>query len=137
MPVKININKAAVRRHAKEAWEKALPTLSEEVLKDCNEFAPQDNGALIASSQQNSVPETGTLVWNTPYAQYLWYGILMVAPNGSAWAKKGEKKHTTGKPLHFSKDQNPKATKMWTLAAKRKYKEKWRKQAEKLMEENL
>lgn len=114
MPVKININKAAVRRHAKEAWDKVLPTLSEEVLKDCNYYAKEDTGALIASSQIASRLAEGTLTWSTPYAARQYYEIRTA-----------------------SHDQNPNATWRWCEAAKRKYKEKWRKQAEKLMEENL
>jgi hypothetical protein len=36
-----------------------------------------------------------------PYAQYQYRGMLMLAPNGSAWAKLGERKHDSGKELTY------------------------------------
>ena len=60
-----------------------------------------------------------------PYAQYLYYGMLMVAPNGSAWAKSGESKTVTGTPLNFSTHMNANASSMWFEKAKDIHGKKW------------
>lgn len=39
---------------------------------------------------------------NAPYAHYLYEGKMMVAPNGSAWAKRGEIKHYNGMALKYT-----------------------------------
>lgn len=114
MPVNIKINKSAIRRRIKGAWEKGLPELSEQILADCNEFAKEDRGHLILSSVFSSDFKAGELVWNTPYAARQYYEIQTA-----------------------SHDQNPNARWRWCEAAKRKHKKEWAAQAQKLMEENL
>lgn len=39
--------------------------------------------------------------YQSPYARYLYYGKLMLALNGSSWAKYGEKKYVTSKDLKY------------------------------------
>ena len=39
--------------------------------------------------------------YNQPYAHYQYYGKLMLAPSGSAWARTGERKHYAGKDLNY------------------------------------
>lgn len=116
MPVQMKINKAAIRRRVLGAWDKGLPALSEEVLKDCNEFAKYDRGGLVASSQDesNSKLDQGMLVWNTHYAARQYYEIQTA-----------------------SHDQNPNARWRWCEAAKRRRKAEWALQAQKGMDENL
>ena len=46
-------------------------------------------------------PSNDEIRYISPYAKYQYYGKLMLAPNGSAWAKKGEKKHITSKNLKY------------------------------------
>lgn len=54
------------------------------------------------SSQSFRGVGTGRIEYYQPYEQYLYYGKLMVAPNGSAWAKLGEKKHLTNIDLKYN-----------------------------------
>lgn len=114
MPVQMKINKAAIRRRVLGAWGKGLPALSEEVLKDCNEFAKEDREHLILSSVFSSDFKAGELVWNTPYAARQYYEIQTA-----------------------SHDQNPNARWRWCEAAKRRRKAEWALQAQKGMDENL
>ena len=48
-----------------------------------------------------SYPNNYSIKYISPYAHYQHTGKAMVAQNGSAWAKKGEKKHYSGKKLKY------------------------------------
>ena len=39
--------------------------------------------------------------YNSPYAHYQYRGVLMLAPNGSSRARKGEGKHDSGRELNY------------------------------------
>lgn len=82
--------------------------ISEEVMADCNEFVKVDQHGLEQSSLIKSEPAKGVIVWDTPYAKRQYWEI---------------------KTAH--KDVNPNATWRWCEAAKKKYKEKWQKSAQK------
>ena len=114
MAIRIEINKAAVEAKIKGAWDKGLALLSEEILNDCNQYCKEDTGALIQSSLIHSRPKEGKLVWLTPYAKRQYWEIRTAY-----------------------KDKNPKATWKWCEAAKVACREKWRLQAQRLMEMNL
>lgn len=134
MSVKVTIDKNAVAVRLSAANEKALKTLKGQVIADCNEFCPEDQGVLIASSETQSYVmsyfgETELrLVWSTPYARYLYYGVLMVdSKTGSAWARKGDRKILTGTPLKYH-DRNKSSTpcKLWCEKARETYGDDWR-----------
>lgn len=46
-------------------------------------------------------PKANEIKYISPYAHYQYTGLLMLAENGSSWAKKGEKKHYVGKDLKY------------------------------------
>lgn len=73
--------------------------LVSECYRHMQKYTPFQSGTL-AHGPQNEVLEDGIL-YNTPYAQYQYFGQLMLAPNGSSWARFGETKHLAGKPLHY------------------------------------
>ena len=114
MPIKIQINKDAVKAQVMGAWDKGLAILSEEILNDCNQYCKEDTGALIASSLTHSRPQEGKLIWQTPYARRQYWEIR------TAYT-----------------DVNPNASWKWCEVAKTKCKKKWAKQAQRLMEMNL
>jgi hypothetical protein len=114
MPIKIQINKDAVKAQVMGAWDKGLAILSEEILNDCNQYCKEDTGALIASSLIHSVPAEGKLIWQTPYARRQYWEIR------TAYT-----------------DVNPNASWKWCEVAKTKCKKKWAKQSQRLMEMNL
>lgn len=84
MPVKINIDKAAVLAKIDLSDPKKLKVLSEEILADCNEYCKFDTGNLIDSSLIASQLDRGLLVWATPYAARQYYQIR-TAYNGRTW----------------------------------------------------
>ena len=93
MPVTVNINSAQIAVDIRAASEKARGITSQQALADCNEYVPDDQDALVNSSNIHSDILHGKLVWSTPYARYLYHGVLMVDPKtGSAWAREGQTK---------------------------------------------
>ena len=122
MPVKVSMDRNAVRMRIQGANERALAETSKQVLADCNEFCPDAHSILKNSSETHSDFKKGLLVWSTPYARYLYYGLLMVdSVTGSSWARKGSSKILTDKPLHYAK-----CCKLWCEKAREMYNEDWR-----------
>ena len=112
--VRILIDPNKVTTTVQTSWKKGLAHLSEEILADCNEYCKEDTGALIQSSLIHSRPADGKLIWQTPYARRQYWEI---------------------KTAYI--DVNPNATWKWCEAAKRVCKNKWERQAQRLMEMNL
>lgn len=77
-------------------------------------FVPMESGLLGQNYTIDS--KEGKIIYNSPYAHYQYYGELMLAPNGSSWARRGEKKHYAGRPLQYSKQMHPLATDHWDKA---------------------
>ena len=133
MGVKISIDTNAVRVKLEAANEKALKEIKGQVLSDCNEFCPEDQSVLINSSlsQSKVLSYFGEselrLIWVTPYARYLYYGLLMVdSVTGSAWARKGTNKRLTDKELIYHKKyQSSTPGKLWCEKARETYNEDW------------
>ena len=78
-------------------WQANLAALSTQVLADCNRYARDDTGRMIASSRTASAPAEGRLVWATPYARRVYYtGKPSRAHNGGAslrWCEKAKGLH--------------------------------------------
>lgn len=129
MPVTVNINSAQIAMNIRAASEKALGITSQQALADCNEYVPDDQDALVNSSNIHSDVLHGKLVWATPYARYLYHGVLMVDPKtGSAWAREGQTKVKVSPEvqLKFDKRKNPKAGSHWCERAQADHGEEWR-----------
>lgn len=112
--IQITLDVHRISRKVERAWEAGLPQLSEEILNDCNQYCKMRSGALIASSLTASDPEKGVLVWDTPYAARQYYEI--------------ETAYT---------DYNPNASWKWCEVAKANHLDKWNRQAQLLLEQNL
>ena len=111
MPVKIQISSQQVQSKVMTAWNKGLYILSNEILKNCNEYCKEDQGILIASSNTHSRPQEGKLIWETPYAKRQYWEIRTSLKPGRTWK--------------------------WCETAKRKHKTDWQRIAEKGLRENL
>lgn len=114
--VKLNLGKF------KQATEMARLELAKIIVQDTKQFVPHDKGKLEKATIVNNGRR---IIYSTPYARFLWHGKLMLAPNGSSWARKGEKKHVVNKDLKFNQSVNAYAGKYWFLRAKDKYLDKW------------
>lgn len=167
MPVKVNFqfNTAQTIMKIEGAAKRSVGITAQQVLADCNEYCPQDQSVLIdsslihtdlehamqhgaLSSEQRKILEqapgsdlpNGKLVWQTPYARYLYHGLLMVddkthAPEGREGQNKIVK--SPEKELSFDKSKNPKAGSHWCERAQADCGENWKKIYEKAFKEEL
>lgn len=95
-----------------ERYVRAQKFVDSEVIRLCAPYTPFDTGSLSRSANLGTAIGSGEVVWNAPYARYLYYGTLMVSPStGSPWAKKGERKVQTGRELRYV--GAPKRGKLW------------------------
>ena len=62
-------------------------------------FVPGGSGGELAKIK--TYPSNHEIKYPSPSAHYQYLGKLMLAKNGSSWAKKGEKKHYTNKKLKY------------------------------------
>lgn len=106
-----------------EMTKKGQLFFANELMRLSNDYVPFDTGALQASA---FVGEGGkAIIYNTPYARYLWYGKLMVDPitgkgaffnsNYGFWSRPLTNKILTERPLVFS--GAPRRGKMWVIRA--------------------
>lgn len=114
MAVKITFDESKCVARIENAFKSKLGQLAGEVLNDCNQYAKEDTGMLIASSFIHSRLDEGQLIWQTPYAKRQYWEIRTA--------------HT---------DVNPNASWKWCAVAKRKHKDKWERQAQMLFKEGM
>lgn len=62
-------------------------------------YIPGGAGGELAKLK--TYPNNYSIKYISPYSHYQYTGKAMVAQNGSAWARKGEKKHYSGKKLKY------------------------------------
>lgn len=127
MSITVRFDVAEIMQRVDASNKAAIAEMSMRVRDDSNFYCPQDWGTLQDSSDIASDFENGIIIWDTPYAQYLYYGVLMVGESGSAWAKLGEKKHVAmpEKKLDFGKHPNANAQMQWFHKAKDVYLNEW------------
>lgn len=101
--VKVDVDESKLQSKRRNATKGAQMQLDQDVLKDSNYYAPQDESHLINSSIRASQIGKGKLIWDTKYARRLYYN-----PQYS-----------------FSKDKNPNARGLWFEAAKANKKAGW------------
>lgn len=102
-------------------FAEAQQWLGDRVLEDCKAVMPHRTGSL---QQRSHTEDSGKkVIFLGPSGRFLYGGKVMVDPvTGSPWARKGEKKLLTDRPLQFS---NPQATDHWFDTAKARHGEYW------------
>lgn len=98
-----------------QAW------LGEQVLQSCRAYMPMRTGSLI----QRSHTEDGgkKVVFPGPYGRFQHGGLVMIGEHSrSPWARAGEKKVLTDRPLHYSRAE---AVDHWFETAKATDKDYW------------
>lgn len=98
--IKVNINnsKQIIKDHGLDDEGKVTGFARDEVYRLYEPYIPRDNGDLY---RKVSYPNNHSIKHEGPYAHYMYKGELMLASNGSCWAKKGEKKYYSGISLKY------------------------------------
>ena len=96
--VKINSVNKILKDHGLNKDGRVTRYLRDDADRLMNSFVPMDNGML---RRNKTYPKNNEIKYTSPYAKYQYYGKLMLAKNGSAWAKLGEKKVNSSKNLKY------------------------------------
>lgn len=106
-------------------FAKCKRKLISQIIKDTTPYVPFQEGTLEKSAITNQSRYKDKIVWNGPYARFLYHGLVMVGiRTRSAWAKRGEVKETIRKVLKYSKT-HPLAGYKWYERSKIHNKDKW------------
>ena len=134
MPVKIKFDVGKVAARIEDASKKAIGELAGQIRDDCNIYCPEDSGELIRSSEIHSDIPNGKIVWQTPYARNMYYGIVMVdpktkkacfvLPDGTMRSRADVRKIKSEREYRYTKKG---ACKLWCQKAKEEHGEAWRK----------
>lgn len=119
MNVSVNVktNSAEWAELINNASEKMLTVVAQQMLNDSLKYVPKAEGALRDSGTIDKVNGEVALVWDTPYAQAQWFGVVEGRP---------VKNYTTKG-----------TTKMWVEAARAKYGKNWQQVAQNAFDAGL
>lgn len=99
--------------------DRAHYLLDAQVIQDTSPFVPFRTGTLDSSVLRATRLGEGQIVYDTPYARHMYYGVH----------------YRTGKAFNFNKSFHPLATKEWIEASKAVYLEKWTKTVKEILAE--
>lgn len=88
-----------LKNHGLQRGGPVQKMFTSEVKRISMPYTPFDRGVLSGLIKYGEYDES--IIYYAPYAQYQWYGKLMVSPSGSAWAKAGEQKVLTERDLKY------------------------------------
>ena len=106
------------------------------VIRECFPYVPFDEGDLAGSANTATEIGSGEVVYDTPYARYLYYGEVYgpnipITENGiitGYWSPK--EKFPTGEKLEYSTEKNPQAGSHWFERAMEDHKDDILKEAQ-------
>lgn len=89
--------------------------LDQAVIKYTRPYVPASPDRTMEFSADASYePGSGMIIYNTPYARYQYYGVVMTDELGRTWVGAGETKPIiTDRPLQYDTAQNPLAGAFW------------------------
>lgn len=129
---KFIFNESKVNARLSRQTKTARRLLKNEIVKDTEKFVPMQEGYLKNSPIQSIQSDDDYIIYNTPYAKFLYYGFIMIGKlTHRPWAKRGETKIKTGKKLNYGK-VHPMACSHWFERSKALYKKNWLKIAKKV-----
>lgn len=99
--VKVKMNKTSkiIKDHGLDKNGRVIAYLRNTADRLMMPFVPGGSDGMLAKLK--TYPNNYSIKYTSPYAHYQCTGKLMLAKNGSSWAKKGEKKYYTSKKLKY------------------------------------
>lgn len=99
--VKVKMNKTSkiIKDHGLDKNGRVIAYLRNTADRLMMPFVPGGSGGMLAKLK--TYPNNYSLKYTSLQAHYQYTGKLMLAKNGSSWAKKGEKKYYTSKKLKY------------------------------------
>jgi hypothetical protein len=74
MGSQVSIDNSGVKEKIKRMSALALQAVCEQMLSDCRQYVPKQEGMLRDSARIEKEGEDRLLIWDTPYAAYQYYG---------------------------------------------------------------
>lgn len=114
---------AALERLNLQSGGLVQQTIDKSVIDWSLQYCPMETGTLAKSAYTATQIGSGQVVYPGPYAHYLYYGEVY-GPNipifdddsgepTGFFSPPGQKKHPTGRELHYNTDLNPLAGPFW------------------------
>ena len=91
------INASTLLKAHGVSGKKLQAMLIDECVKEMDRYVPMNTGL---TKNTRRIEDDGVTYFG-PHVRYIYNGLLMVAPSGSAWAREGERKHLTDQPLSY------------------------------------
>lgn len=105
-------------------FDTAQKFIDSECIRRMVKYTPARNMILSKASALGTKIGSGRIVIASPHGRYQYYGKLMVSSvTGSSYARSGETKVLTDKPLKYSTSRHPQAQAMWFEGMKSEHKE--------------
>lgn len=129
---RFEFDEAKIKARFRTQTNLARQLLKSEVAKDTEKFVPMKSGYLEKSVASSLRSDDEYLVYNAPYARFLYYGYVMIGRiTHSPFAKRGETKVKTNRKIVYGK-VHPLACSHWFERSKALYKNNWLKVARKV-----
>lgn len=129
---RFELNDAKVKARFNNDAKIAKRLLKNEIVKDTEKFVPMQGGYLKNAVTASLQSDDDYVVYNVPYARFLYYGFVMIGRvTHRPWAKRGETKVKTSRKLQYGK-VHPMACSHWFERSKALYKNNWLKIAKKV-----
>lgn len=107
------MNRNSLLYNSNEKLKSTQKALDSQCIRLMIPYTPMLNGVLFKSATLGTVIGSGEIKYNAPYARYQYYGKLMLAKNGSSYAKRYEQKYLTDINLQYNKSRHAKAGRLW------------------------
>ena len=121
-------------------FNKAQAYIDSACIRLMTPYTPMRTGLLMESVKLGTVIGSGELRYLSPYARYLYYGEVY-SPNipifeggelTGFFSPPGQKKHPTGREMHYDTSVHPQAGKLWFERMKADHAEEIREGAERI-----
>lgn len=110
--VEVLVDWAKINMDMRRRKATAQAILDLAIIHDTDPLVPMRQGTLAGSAMLSSKVGKGIIVYDTPYARHLYYGINV----------------KNGKKFTYSRAKHPRATERWVEVSKSLYLDKWVKQ---------
>lgn len=107
--ITVKIDMPDLSEKYKKKTEQAQFLLDSQIVQDSSPYVPFRTGQLDESALRSSRIGEGEIIYDTPYARHMYYGVH----------------YRTGKRFNFNKTHHPLASEQWFEQAKSAYLDKW------------
>lgn len=125
----MNVNIRWDPQQQREQLAEAQKFIDSECLRLMRPYTPFRTGMMQRSATLGTRIGSGNIVYNSPYARYLYYGVVYgpnipLYVNGvleGFYSRRGVKKRSTGRQMTYSTARHPQAQRLWFEVMKQQH----------------